>query len=356
MRIGMTYDLKADYVAMGFSEEDAAEFDSPVTIEGLEEALTSLGFEVERIGALPKLADALLRGKRWDMVFNIAEGLHGFARESQIPALLEYYGVPCVFSDAMTLGLCLHKGMAKRVVRDSGVPTADFAVVERAQDARVLTRALPFPLFVKPVAEGTGLGVGAASKVRTPEELEAACARLVTRHNQPVLVETYLSGRELTVGITGTGASARALAALEVVFVEGAESQAYGYVNKQEFEDRVAYRLATDAVAEAASHVALQAWRALGCRDGGRVDVRLDAAGVPNFIEVNPLAGLNPETSDLPILCYKSGITYRKLIREIMESALARNGLTFSLCAEDGPLSSLWPAESVAGAAAKPVA
>jgi len=341
--VGITYDLKADYVAMGYSEEDAAEFDSPVTIDGIDDALQALGFRTERVGALPALASALLAGRRWDMVFNIAEGLHGFARESQVPALLDYYNIPCVFSDAMTLGVCLHKGVAKHVVRDKGVPTADFAVVERAEDAHRVH--LPYPLFVKPVAEGTGLGVGAASKVRNVLELEEACARLIARHNQPVLVETYLPGRELTVGITGTGEDARAIAALEVEFGAGAESHAYGYVNKQEFEDRVAYRLAHDEVAEAACAVALQAWRALGCRDGGRVDVRLDAAGVPNFIEVNPLAGLNPETSDLPILCYKKGMTYRQLIAEIMTSALARNGMAHPIPADPGPRSALWSAE-----------
>ncbi len=325
MLVGLTYDLKADYLAMGFSEEEAAEFDSPATIEAIEEALQSHGFLTERVGALPSLASALLQGKRWDIVFNIAEGLHGFARESQIPALLDYYNIPCVFSDAMTLGVCLHKGITKHVVRDKGVPTADFAVVEDAEGAYAVN--LPYPLFVKPVAEGTGIGVGAASKVRTREELVAACEHVLARYNQPALVETFLSGRELTVGIVGTGRNARALGALEVVFASSAESDAYGYVNKAEYLDRMQYHLAEDEVGRYAAQVALDAWRALGCRDGGRVDVRLDADGVPNFIEVNPLAGLHPVNSDLPILCYKMGITYRQLIGDIMESALERTGL-----------------------------
>lgn len=345
MLVGITYDLKADYIAMGYSEEDAAEFDSPATIEAIEQALQSYGFQTERVGALPMLASALLQGRRWDLVFNIAEGLHGFARESQVPALLDYYNIPYVFSDPMVLGVCLHKGVTKHVVRDKGVPTADFAVVASADEARAVS--LPYPLFVKPVAEGTGLGVGAASKVRTMDELIAACERLIARHNQPVLVETFLPGRELTVGITGTGSKSRAIAALEVVFADNAESDVYGYVNKAEFEDRMVYRLAHDDVADAACRVALDAWRALGCRDGGRVDVRLDADGVPNFIEVNPLAGLNPDTSDLPILCYKMGMTYRQLLAEVMASALERTGISFAMNVEPGPKSLLWPAEVV---------
>ncbi|UZP67073.1 D-alanine--D-alanine ligase [Desulfovibrio mangrovi] len=325
MLVGLTYDLKADYLAMGYSEEDAAEFDSPATIEAIEEALQSHGFLTERVGALPSLASALLQGKRWDLVFNIAEGLHGFGRESQTPALLDYYGIPYVFSDPMTLGVCLHKGVTKHVVRDKGVPTADFAVVEDVEDAYAVN--LPYPLFVKPVAEGTGIGVGAASKVRNQQELVAACEHVLARYNQPALVETFLSGRELTVGIVGTGRKARAIGALEVVFASTAESDAYGYVNKAEYLERMQYTLAEDAVGRYAAEVALDAWRALGCRDGGRVDVRLDAGGVPNFIEVNPLAGLHPVNSDLPILCYKVGMSYRQLIGEIMTSALERNGL-----------------------------
>ncbi|MFV0423853.1 D-alanine--D-alanine ligase family protein [Oleidesulfovibrio sp.] len=322
MLVGITYDLKDDYLALGYSEEEAAEFDSPATIEGIEAALQAQGYETERIGALPMLASALLQGRRWDIVFNIAEGLHGFGRESQVPALLDYYKVPYVFSDAMTLGLCLHKGVTKHVVRDKGIPTADFAVVEHPSQAAFID--LPYPLFVKPVAEGTGIGVGAASKVQNVEELMAACERLIARHNQPVLVETFLSGRELTVGIVGTGTDARALGALEVIFAPAAESDVYGYVNKAEYLDRMQYRLADDDDAEKAKTVALEAWRALGCRDGGRVDMRFDAAGVPNFIEVNPLAGLHPVNSDLPIMCYKAGIRYEQLIGEIMNSALWR--------------------------------
>jgi D-alanine-D-alanine ligase len=320
--VGITYDLKEEYLARGYSEEEAAEFDSPATIEGIETALQALGYETQRIGALPALAAALLQGRRWDIVFNIAEGCHGFGRESQVPALLDYYSVPYVFSDPMTLGICLHKGMTKHIVRDNGIPTADFVVISDPAEAAAVS--LPYPLFVKPVAEGTGIGVGAASKVQNPQELTAACARLIDRHRQPVLVETFLCGRELTVGITGTGAGARTLGALEVVFAPAAESDVYGYVNKAEYLERVQYHLADDADAQKARHVALAAWRALGCRDGGRVDLRFDARGVPNFIEVNPLAGLNPVNSDLPIMCYKAGLRYEQLIGQIMESAMER--------------------------------
>jgi len=322
MLVGLTYDLREDYRAMGFCEEDVAEFDCEETIAAMEDALRGLGYETERIGSLPALMSALLAGKRWDLVFNIAEGLHGFGRESQIPCVLDWYGIPYTFSEPMTLAMGLHKGMTKQVVRAAGIPTPDFAVVEDPADAALVD--LPFPLFVKPVAEGTGLGIGSASRVTDLAALAEICARLMERFKQPVLVETFLPGRELTVGIVGTGKQARSLGAMEVVFGELADPSAYGYVNKQDWERRMEYRLATDVQAQDAEWIALEAWRALGCRDGGRVDLRLDAAGVPNFLEVNPLAGLNPSYSDLPILCRLQGMPYQELMAAIVHSALER--------------------------------
>ncbi len=322
MTVGITYDLKEDYLREGMSDEEAAEFDSPATIEAIETSLRALGFATERIGHLRALLARLASGGRWDLVFNIAEGVHGIGREAQIPAVLDAFLIPYTFSDPMVLGLCLHKGMAKRVVRDAGVPTPDFALVEDEGEAAGVR--LAFPVFAKPVAEGTGKGISGASRAGTPAELERACAELLRRFRQPVLVETFLPGRELTVGILGTGAKARTIGALEIELRGSAEPGAYTYHNKKMYEDRVSYQLAEDAAAAEAQEVALAAWRALGCRDGGRVDIRCDAAGRPHFLEVNPLAGLHPVDSDLPILCYKRGLTYRELIAAIMESARSR--------------------------------
>ncbi len=240
----------------------------------------------------------------------------------QIPALLDAWGIPYVFSDPLVLSLTLHKGMTKRVIRDLGIPTPDFAIVETpAEIARV---ELPYPLFTKPVAEGTGKGITAASKIENPTELARVCEKLLAGFRQPVLVETYLPGREFTVGIIGTGREAFVPAVMEVHLTEKAEKEVYSYANKEDWHGRIEYRLADDAQARAASETALAAWRGLGCRDGGRVDLRSDANGTPNFIEVNPLAGLRPEHSDLPILCGLAGMPYRDLIGGIMHSALKR--------------------------------
>jgi len=322
VKIGITYDLRDDYLAEGYGEEETAEFDHPKTIAAIEAALRDLGYETDRIGHIRALAKRLVAGQRWDLVFNIAEGLRGFGREAQVPALLDAYDIPYTFSDPLVLTLTLHKGMTKRVIRDLGIPTPAFAVVESPEE--IAGVRLPFPLFAKPIAEGTGKGVTAASKITDPAELERVCLTLLETFRQPVLVETFLPGREFTVGIIGTGAAAFAPAVLEVHFLKKAEKEVYSYLNKEEWHGRIEYRLAADPMARLAEKTALTAWRGLGCRDGGRIDLRADADGIPQFMEVNPLAGLRPGHSDLPILCELAGMPYRELIAGIMSSALKR--------------------------------
>jgi D-alanine-D-alanine ligase len=325
MRVGLTYDLRQEYLAAGFSEEETAEFDRPDTIEAIEQALQFLGHETDRIGHVRQLVQRLAAGQRWDLVFNIAEGLYGLGRESQVPALLEAYRIPCTFSDSLVTALCLHKGLTKTVVRHAGVPTPDFAVVQRPEDIDRID--LPFPLFAKPVAEGTGKGVDPTSKVKDRASLRSVCEGLLWRFSQPVLVETFLPGREMTIGIWGTGSEAAVIGSIEVLLTDSAEPEVYSYTNKEYCEGKVDYRLlspqADDEVARA-EKVALEAWRALGCRDAGRVDVRSDPRGQPHFIEVNPLAGLHPQHSDLPMICTGRGVPYATLIERIVTSASAR--------------------------------
>jgi D-alanine-D-alanine ligase len=323
VRVGLTYDLKDDYLAIGLGEHEVAEFDSEATIAALEGALTALGHEVERVGHVRALAARLVAGWRCDLVFNIAEGVAGFGRESQVPALLEAYEIPYTFSDPLVSALTLHKGMAKHVARGCGVPTPSFAVVTTAAEAAAVT--LPLPLFAKPVAEGSSKGVTAKSLVRSRAALVEVCTELLARYRQPVLVEEFLPGREFTVGILGTGGSARALATLEVMLLGDADPGVYSYGNKTQWQGRVDYRLLEAGPLRAeVENVALATWRCLGCRDAGRVDVRLDGLGRAQMIEVNPLAGLAPGYSDLPIMAGLLGLSYGTLIGEIVRCALAR--------------------------------
>jgi D-alanine-D-alanine ligase len=210
-------------------------------------------------------------------------------------------------------------------VRSHGIPTAEFAVIEKASDISKVS--LPFPLFLKPIAEGSGKGVNARSKVEDRKALSTVARELLRKYNQPVLVETFLSGREFTVGITGTGEDAQVLGITEIVPKAGWVGDGYGFENKDAgWEDRVEIvRASLLPEAKAAGEVALAAWRALRCRDGGRIDIRCDGNGQPHFIEVNPIAGLRPEHSDLCFIANYEGVSYRQLIGKIMASFLKRN-------------------------------
>ena len=322
MKIGITYDLRHEYLAAGYGEEETAEFDRIDTIQAIEYTLQELGYDTERIGHIRQLAAQLATGARWDCVFNIAEGMHGFGREAQVPALLDAFGIPYTFSDPLVLALALHKGMTKHVMRSIGIPTPDFCVVET--DAEVAHVDLPLPVFAKPVAEGTSKGISATSKIQTYRELHDVCQQLLHTYQQPVLLEVFLAGREFTVGIIGTGKAARPLGAMEVILLAEAEPEIYSYANKALYENRVRYRPVEDAAAIQAVDIAMRAWRGLGCRDGGRVDLRCADDSTPYFLEINPLPGLHPDHSDLPILGGLHGVGYEELIAMIMQSALQR--------------------------------
>jgi D-alanine-D-alanine ligase len=350
LRIALAYDLKSDYLAAGFSPEAVMEFDDDATVAALADALTALGHRAERVGRGVELARRLAAGERWDLVFNFAEGVSGRSREAQVPALCELFEQAYTFSDPLTAALTLDKPLAKRVVRDLGLPTAPFAVVHRCEEADAVD--LPLPLFVKPIAEGSSKGVSQRSKVTRREELRGRCAELIAAFGQPVLVETYLPGREITVGIVGNGAprgngtppvnagdasaagydgdagGARVLGTMEVKFVHGSDREFYTALNKGEFEERVGYALLDgEPLAARAREIALAAYAALGCRDAGRVDLRCSADGEPCFLEINPLPGLHPTRSDLPIMCALGGVEYQRLVGEIVDAAARRWGL-----------------------------
>jgi D-alanine-D-alanine ligase len=326
MKIGITYDLKDDYLKMGYGPEQAGEFDKIETIDAIDQSLQQLGFSTEKIGHNKNLMAALMAGKRWDLVFNYTEGLFGMSREAFGAAILEAYEIPIVFSDSLTLALCLHKGMTKTILRHLGVPTADFWVIKNLNELKNFH--VNFPLFVKPVAEGMGKGIDLRSIVNSNQELYNTCQKTLTAFNQPVLIETFLPGREFTVGITGTDKDTKAIGTLEIIFTDHSLGHIHSYQNKAECEKRVQYLLLKDdlRLKQEIEQIAVDAWKGLNCRDGGRIDIRLDKQGKPMFMEVNPLPGLDPVISDLTILCQQEGISYLQLIKSIMNSALKRYG------------------------------
>jgi len=320
--VGITYDLRTDYLKEGFTPEETAEFDKEDTIEGIEQALIKSGFTTERIGNIKSLTKKLASGRKWDLVFNIAEGMFGVSRESQVPCLLDAFNIPYVFSDGVVLGYTLHKGITKRIIRDAGLPTANFFVLSDLKNINKIK--LKYPLFAKPVAEGTGKGINQLSKIKNKTELKKVCKLLLTKYKQPVLVEEFLPGREFTVGIVGTGEEAKAIGLMEIIFRKNEKTKIYSLENKENYHEVIDYVIPEKDIIKKCYTLAEKCWNALDCRDGGRIDIRMDKNGILNFIEVNPLAGLNPTHSDLPILCRFAGISYQNLIEMIMKSALKR--------------------------------
>ncbi|HWH03857.1 MAG TPA: hypothetical protein VN674_09215 [Gemmatimonadales bacterium] len=336
MRIGLAYNEKprsalgADDPA---STTDAyVEWDEPSTIDAVEQALSLFGnvIRLEADATFPqKLALA-----RPQIVFNMAEGLSGPNREAHVPAICEYFGVPYTASDPLTLSLTLHKARTKEILAFRGIPTAPFTLISAPEDLERVT--LPFPLFVKPVAEGSGKGIFANNLCESRAQLRERTLFLLDEYRQPVLVETYLPGREFTVAILGNGSDARCLPIVGFDFTtlpQGA-TPVYGYEAKWIWDDadhqleiyECPARVPAD-LRTAIERVSLDAYHALGCRDWCRIDVRLDAEGVPNVVELNPLPGIIPDpkmNSCMPKAARVAGMTYDQLIQEVVRMAWKR--------------------------------
>lgn len=322
MKVGLTYDLRSWYLDRGYSMEDTAEFDKQDTVDALDQALRKMGFQTEQVGNCFQLIDALVSGKKWDLVFNIAEGLYGDGRESVVPAILDQYRIPYVFSGPVILGVSLNKYLTRLIVSAAGVPVSPGMLVSSIDDVRKCR--LEYPLFIKPVSEGTGKGINDKSILKSPAELKEMAEWILKRFDQPALVEEYLPGREFTVGVIGTGDESVAIGGMEI---ECKDNLPYSVEFKEAYWDFCKYIPMAGEYAEECKSVAVKVWKALRSVDGGRVDVKADRNGRICFMEVNPLAGLHPVHSDLPILGRMSGIEYQQLIEMIMKAALKRHGL-----------------------------
>jgi D-alanine-D-alanine ligase len=335
MRIGLAYNQKPDPSAPDEppSTADAfAEWDEPPTIDAVAQALSRFGSVVrlEADAAFPhKLALS-----RPDIVFNMAEGLHGQTRESLVPAICEFLNVRYTGSDPLALALSLHKGRAKEVLAYRGVPTAPFACIERPEDVERV--ALPYPVFVKPIAEGSGKGVFSDNVCESAAQLEERALLLLEQYAEPVLVETYLPGPEFTVAILGNGPAAYCLPVIGFDFsaLPPGAPPVYGYEAKWIWdtpERPLAIFKCPAPVAPALyreiERTALDAYHALGCRDWCRVDIRVDRFGVPNVLELNPLPGIIPDpamNSCFPKAARAAGLSYDEVVQEVVHIAWRR--------------------------------
>lgn len=319
------------------SHDRFAEWDEPETIAAVEAAL-------RRVGSVIRLeADAdfprKLRDTNPDIVFNIAEGLNGPNREAHVPAICEFYGVPYSGSDVLTLALALDKRRAKEVFAARGVPTAPFVALH-PDGPSALPAGFPLPAVVKPVHEGSSMGIPERAFCRTPEEVHRRVEEIAETYRQPALVETFLPGREFTVAVLGNGLEASTLPIVEIRFdaLPPGALPLYGYEAKWVWDTTekpleifdCPARL-TPSLAGAIGAAALGAYEALGCRDWSRVDLRLDADGRPNVIEINPLPGILPDprqNSCFPKAARAAGIGYDDLICTVLELAMRRCGVS----------------------------
>jgi D-alanine-D-alanine ligase len=344
LRIGLAFNQRPDDVVVDHDGDrrttfepltDAfVEWDDAETITAVRDALGLFG-EVVPLEAVDDFP-MRLRDARVDFLFNMAEGLHGPNREAHVPAIAEFFGVPYLGSDPLTLALSLHKVRAKEVFRQRGVPTAPFSWIDTADDLPALANGQRYPVFLKPVWEGSSKGVMEANYVTHLDAARERARYLLAAYNQPVLVESFLPGEEFTVAVIGNGSGARTLPLIRYRF-EGLPSGALpiiGYEAKwtwdvpdSPLEILECPARIDESLATRIRETALAAYGALGCRDWARVDIRLDGEGAPHVLEVNPLPGIIPDpiaNSCFPCAARAAGMTYDELIQDAVRVAWRR--------------------------------
>lgn len=324
LKIGFTYNEKRVLPGMDPLTDTEAEFDGPKTLEAIRSAIRKLGHEVVDFEATSDLP-AKLGSADVDVVFNIAEGLRGRNRESQVPALLDMMGIPYTGSDATTLAVTLDKGLAKKVVAEAGVPTPMSFLMSDPKEK--IPSTLVYPLIIKPVAEGSSKGIYSSSVVHSEAQLRELAGVLIERYKQPALVELFVGGREFTVALLGEKRP-KVLPPMEIMFLDkDIDCPVYSYQYKLDFENHVRYETSPELNSKQKTLIetyARKAFMALGCRDVARIDFRMDLYGNPYFLECNPLPGLTPGWSDLCLISEGCGMGYETLIQEILSPAIRR--------------------------------
>jgi D-alanine-D-alanine ligase len=313
-----------------------AEWDDSATIAAVEAALAGAG-QVIRLEADEDFPGRL-RAARPDIVFNIAEGLHGPNREAHVPAICEFYDVPYTGSDPLTLSLSLDKRRAKDVFQAAGVP-APGGILVRGPNERQLALRIALPVIVKPAFEGSSMGIPETALCESPDAVLGAVDHVLAEYHQPALVESFLPGREFTCAILGNGEAARVLPVVEIRFdaLPADAKPIYGYEAKWVWDRpesplpifRCPARMDARLAAEV-ERTALEAYGALGCRDWSRVDIRLDGEGIPHVLEINPLPGVLPDpdqNSCFPKAARAAGLDYEAMIQAVLDAALTRYGL-----------------------------
>jgi len=332
VRIGLTYDLKAEVKPdHGGSDDALEEYDSLETIEALESVFKSNGHDVARLGGGRTFLENVLH-ERVDLVFNIAEGRGTYrSREAQVPSVLEMLNIPYCGSDPQCLAVSLDKPLTKGILASYGIATPAWKVVSTAQELKgIHWRDFPYPAFVKPAYEGSSKGIRFASVIENAEQMVSVVGNVLADYKQPVIVEEFIIGEEVTVGVLGN-AQPSVLGIMRVLPRKKMDHFIYSLEVKRDWENMVEYECPSqlgEKTNDGISAAALKVFSILGCRDFSRVDFRVKQDGTPYFLEINPLPGLNPKSGDLVIMSGKMGWTYQSLVTAILAAALKRYGFT----------------------------
>ncbi len=324
MRRGLSYDLKeAVPLEQDGSDDALEEYDSLETVDFIAVSLEVKGHSVVRLGGGNEFLDNIRREKM-DIVFNIAEGRGNYrSREAQVPSVLEMLDIPYSGSDPQCLAICLDKPLTKQLVAAAGVPTPRWTTVRSAEDLQQVSwHDFCFPLIIKPAHEGSSMGIRISSIVDTPQQGSKLTRKLLSEYHQPVMLEEFISGDEVTVGIIGN----EILGVMRITPRQKNRHFVYSLEVKRDYEALVDYECPAqldEEVTREINRFSKQAFRVLGCRDFARVDYRIGSDGTPYFIEINPLPGLGTY-SDLVIMAQKLSWTHQGLIRAVLEAAIKR--------------------------------
>ncbi len=328
MRLGIAFDLKDDFNVPSGREDLLEEYDSITTVQAIRDQLQQLGHRVILLHGGRRFLENILRHPV-DLVFNIAEGSGGRCREAQVPALCEMLKIPCTHSDALTLSLSLDKAMSAQLAAAAAIPTPRQYLIRSKKEIKEFHP--PLPVIIKPQHEGSSMGIWNSSLIKNYHDLRLGLAQMLEMYGQPAVVEEFLPGKELTVGILGNDPP-EIIGVMEIAPVDGSnENFLYSIENKRDYRRRVAYACPPKNLPEGtiveAGRIALKVFVIFGCRDVARVDLRLDDVGRPRFLEINPLPGLSPYSSDLCIMASLVGLPYGSLIEGILNAALKRLGI-----------------------------
>lgn len=327
MHIGLAYDLKDTVQAEQSGTDDALEeYDIPETVEIIASALGSKGHRVTMLGGGAEFLDNI-SGSHVDFVFNIAEGRGNYrSRESQVPAVLEMLNIPYSGSDPYCLALCMDKPLTKKLVEAVGVRTPKWRTIRNREDMyRSPVNSFPFPAIVKPACEGSSKGIRLDSLVNEPNQVLDTVEHLLESYRQPVMLEEFIEGDEVTVGVVGNSPP-EIVGMMRILPRQKDRPFVYSLEVKRDWKALVDYEcpaLLDKAVLDRIKAYSLNVFNTLGCRDFARIDFRISRDGIPFFLEINPLPGLGTY-SDLIIMAIKMGLTHEGLIGNVLDAALER--------------------------------